>query len=60
MMVVAPVSLWELLAEASLDARRAGHIVRRGCMDAERKRSPVGMLAGDPELVGLLAILIPC
>lgn len=59
-MVVAPVSLRELIAEASLAGRPAGHIIRRGCMDAERKRSQVGMLAGDPELAGLLAILILC
>jgi hypothetical protein len=44
------------LAEASLAGRCAGHAVRRVCMDVEPTRSQVGMLAGNPELAGLLVI----
>jgi hypothetical protein len=57
MVAVVTVSLRELLAEASLASRRAGHIIGRVCMDAKRKWSQIGMLVWDPELGGLPAIL---
>ncbi|KAM0691037.1 hypothetical protein Q7P36_009808 [Cladosporium allicinum] len=45
MVAVVTVSLRELLAEASLASRRAGHIIGRVCIDAERKWSQIVVAA---------------